>query len=140
MKCQIRVKGRAPSIAERSGPEVVFAITNQRGEHFCCRAKGVSLRITRGMVQLVEGKRGCFVSFDRCRVELRDGHRRILYRLLAGSASSDGSGLTIVAEVVGDIGGTVKEERAHGRLRSGPASTGATNIKPPRNAPDVKAA
>lgn len=138
MKCPTRVKGKVASIAERSGPEIGFSITNQRGEHYRCRAKGVSLRITRGMVQLIEGKRGCFVWFDQCRVELRDGHRRVHYRLLAGSASSDGAGLTIVAEVVGDIGGAVKEERARGRLPRGPASGGAT--KPPHNAADVKAA
>ena len=140
MKRPARVKGKTTSIAAHNAPEIGFSITNQRGEHFRCRARGVSLRITRGMVQLVEGKRGCFVWFDRCRVELRDGHRKLLYQLLAGSASSDVTGLTIVAEVVGGIGGTVKEERARGRLPRGATSSGAANTKPARNAADVKAA
>lgn len=142
MKRPIRVNGKTLPTAAASLPEIGLSITNQRGEHHRCRAKGVTLRITRGIVQLIDGRRGCLVWFDRCRVELRDGHRKVLYRLLAGSASSDATGLTIVAEVVGDIGGTVKEERAQRRLRRGLASDGATNTKPPCpcNAADVNAA
>lgn len=135
-----RVNGRTASIAERSASGIGFSITNQRGEHSCCRARGVSLRIKRGIMQLVEGKRGCFVWFDRCRVELRDGHRTLSYRLLGGSASSDDAGLTIVAEVVGEIGGTVKRERTRGRLPRGSATGGTTKRKPPGNAADVMAA
>ncbi len=140
MKRPTRVNGKSPPAAAASLPEIGFSITNQRGEHHRCRAKGVSLRIKRGVVQLIEGRRGCFVWFDRCRVELRDGRRKVLYRLLAGSASSDSSGLTIVAEVVGDIGGTVKAEGARGRATRGSASDGGANAKLPRNAADVKAA
>jgi hypothetical protein len=140
MKRPTQVNVGTASIAERSGLEIGFSITNQRGEHFCCRAKGVRLRISRGEVQLVEGKRGCFLWFDGCRIELRDGHQKLLYRLIAGFASSDATGLTVVAEVAGGIGGTVKKERAHGRLAGGPTSNGATNSKPPRNSAVGKAA
>lgn len=100
----------------------------------------MSLRITRGMVQLLESKRGCFVWFDRCRVELCDGQRRIRYRLLTGSASSDEAGLTIVGEVEGDIGGTVKEECAPSRLPRRSASGGAARRKLPISAADERAA
>jgi hypothetical protein len=108
MKIPTRRKGKTVSAAGRGPLEIGFSITNQRGEHYFCRARGVSLRIKRGVLQMVEGKHGCFVWFERCRVELRDGRRRIFYRLLEGSASGDGAGLTIVAEVAGDIGGTIK--------------------------------
>lgn len=108
MKVPTRSKRKAGPTAGREPPEIGFSITNQRGEHYCCRARGVSLRIKRGVVQMIEGKHVCFLWFERCRVELRDGRRRIFYRLLEGSASGDGAGLTIVAEVAGHIGGTVK--------------------------------
>jgi hypothetical protein len=101
-------KTERPAVGSRP-PAIGFSITNQRGEHYCCRARDVNLRIKRGLVQMVEGKRGCFLWFRRCQVEVRDDRRKLFYRLLAGSASDDGAGLTIVAEVVGDIGGTVKE-------------------------------
>lgn len=108
MKVPTRSYKKTVPAAGRGPPEIGFSITNQRGEHYCCRARGVNLQIKRGVVQMVEGKRGCFVWFERCRVELRDGRRRIFYRLREGSASGDGTGLTIVAEVAGHIGGTVK--------------------------------
>ena len=126
--------------AGREPAKIGFSITNQHGEHYCCRAKGVSLQIKRGVVQMVEGKGGCFVWFDRCRVELRDGRRKLLYRLLTGSASSDGADLTIVAEVDGDIGGIAKETRTRGRLPR--RSVARSSLKATRtgNGSDAKAA
>lgn len=128
------------SAAERGTPEIGFSITNQRGEHYYCQATGVSLRVRRGVVQLIEGQRGCFVWFDRGRVELRDGRRHVLYRLHTGSASSDGDDLTIVAEVVGAIDGVVKAARARSRAARKPAPTDSKNGQPPAKDSRVQSA
>ena len=113
---------RVTEADKRDSAEISLSITNQRGERYCCRANGVSLRIKRGVVQMVEGQRKCFVWFDRCCVELRDGRRNVLYQLLTGSAASDGTDLTIVAEVDGAIKGVVETARARRRPRRKPAS------------------
>ncbi|ACB77687.1 hypothetical protein Oter_4416 [Opitutus terrae PB90-1] len=114
MNCAIFAEGERSS-ADTRGRWIGFSITNQSGEHFVCRAKGVTMRIERGLVQLVEGHDGCFVWFDRCRVELYDGCRKVCYRLLAGSASRDGARLAILAEVVDDLAGPAGEERSRAR-------------------------
>ena len=122
MKRPTRLKEKPAPSDKRDSAEIGLSITNQRGERYCCRTNGVSLRIKRGVVQMVEGKRGCFVWFERCQVEVRDGRRNVLFRLLTGSASSDGADLAIVAEVAGDIGGTLSGERSRRRLPRKPAS------------------
>lgn len=80
-------------------PAVGVSITNERGERYRYQARAVSLRMKRGVLQVIERERGCFVWFERCNLEVHDGRRTLLFRLLAGSASSDGTDLTIVAEV-----------------------------------------
>lgn len=80
-------------------PAIAVSITNERGESYRYQARLVSLRIKRGLVQVVERENDCYLWFERCNLEVRDGRRNVLFRLLAGSASSDGTGLTIVAEV-----------------------------------------
>jgi hypothetical protein len=75
------------------------SITNERGERYSCHANAVSLRMKSGVVQVVEQRRGCFVWFKRCNLEIRDHRRKVLFRLLAGSGHNDGGDLTIIAEV-----------------------------------------
>ena len=82
-----------------SRPAIAVSVTNERGESYRYQARIVSLRIKRGVVQVVERENDCYLWFERCNLEVRDGRRNVLFRLLAGSASSDGRGLTIVAEV-----------------------------------------
>lgn len=89
----------ASDAVARRAAALGVSITNERGESFRYQAHAVSLRVKHGVVQIVEREHGCFVWFKRCRLEVRDGRRNILFRLLAGSASSDGNELTIVAEV-----------------------------------------
>lgn len=80
-------------------PAIAVSLTNERGESCRYRARIVSLRIKQGLVQVVERENNCYLWFERCNLEVRDGRRNVLFRLLTGSASSDGTGLTIVAEV-----------------------------------------
>ena len=95
MKRPIHANRKPAPTDKRDSVDVGISITNQRGERYFCRASAVSLRITHGVVQKIEGERGCFVWFERCQVEVRDSHRNVLFQLLTGSASSDGSDLTI---------------------------------------------
>lgn len=129
MKRPTCLKEKTAPTDKRDSAEIGLSITNQRGERYCCRANGVSLRIKRGVVQMVEGKRGCFVWFERCQVEVRDGRRNVFFRLLTGSASSDGADLAIVAEVAGDIGGTLSGEHSRRRLPRKPAPGSAARTK-----------
>lgn len=129
MKRPNQANGNTAGAADRGPPDIAFSITNERGENFSCRARGVSFRFTRGIVQMVEEKRGCFVCFDDCLVELRDGHRNVCYQLHTGSVSSDGTDVTIVAEVGGDIGGRVKPERSRAPVPQRPINGCATNVK-----------
>lgn len=85
--------------APNGAAAIGVSITNERGEHRHYHARAVSFRIQRGVMQVVGREHGCYLWFDRCNLEVRDGRREILFRLLAGSASSDGTDLTIVAEV-----------------------------------------
>lgn len=118
-----------PCPVNRSGrnrePAIAVSVTNERGESYRYRARIVSLRIKRGVVQVVERGNGCYLWFERCNLEVRDGRRNVLFRLLAGSASSDGTDLTIVAEVA--------PPSARGSQR------GKSPARRPRNDPDTLA-
>ena len=107
---------------KRDSVDMGISITNQRGERYFCRARAVNLRMKRVVVQMVEGERRCFVWFERCRVEVRDGRRNVLIQLLTGSASSDGGDLTIVAEVAREFGGIAASERSLARSARKPTS------------------
>ncbi|MDO8540182.1 MAG: hypothetical protein Q7S40_07025 [Opitutaceae bacterium] len=119
MKHTVRAGKKLGLNNERGPVDIGISITNQRGERLCRRASAVSLRMGCGVIQLIERERGCFVWFRRCNVEVRDGRRNLLFRLLSGSASSDGANLTIVAEVASQSGGAA----ACARLASGSART-----------------
>jgi hypothetical protein len=140
MKRPIHADRKTAPDKKRGSVEIGFSITNQRGEQFCCRANAVNLRIKRGVVQMIEGERGCFVWFERGQVEIRDGRRNVLFQLLTGSASSEGGDLTIVAEVAREFGGTVAGERSRGRSPRRPASGGVKKTKTACNPAHAEAA
>ncbi len=105
---------RTPALATRSAASNIgVSITNERGERYRYQANSVSLRMKRGVLQIIERERGCFAWFEGCNLEVRDRRRNVLFRLLAGSASSDGTDLTIIAEVA---------RRPRGATAEGPAA------------------
>jgi hypothetical protein len=61
-----------------------------------------------GVVQVVEQRRGCFVWFKRCNLEIREHRRKEFFRLLAGSGHNDGGDLTIIAEFAHPHGGPTR--------------------------------
>ena len=126
--------------AGRSGafaaPKIGVSITNERGERYHGRACAVSLHIKRGVIQIVDREPGCFVWFERCNLEVRDGRRNVQFRLLAGLASSDGTDLTIVAEVAHQPGATAGN-RSPGNPSRALRAGKKTNA--PRNGPPTKA-
>lgn len=113
---------RAPRAAIRNAPVIAFSITNQGGAHYHCDVKGVTLEVEGGTVQIFPGRRGCFVAFERCRVELRDGRRSISYQLLEGAASSRGHDLTIIGEFEGEIPGVAMRRLPQDRSQRKPTS------------------
>lgn len=112
------------------GSKFKVSITNERGERYCRHANAVSLRINSGIVQVVERKRGCFVWFKRCNLEIRDRGRKMLFQLLAGSGHNDGGDLTIIAEVArphgvptrGYVGAPRGERKPHARAAASDGS------------------
>lgn len=135
-----RADRKATPAKKGCSAEIGFSITNQRGERFCCRSSAVALRIKRGMVQMIEGERGCFVWFEQCQVEVCGGRRNILFHLRTGSASSDGGELTIVAEVARELGGAVAGKRSRCRSPGRTGSGGTEKTKRACNPTHAKAA
>ena len=78
-----------------------ISITNQHGQRYRYHAQAVSLSMRKGVLQVVEDAQGCFVWFDQCNLEIRDGVRNLLFNLKTGAASNlPGAELTILAELV----------------------------------------
>ena len=77
-----------------------ISITNQHGQRYRYRAQAVSLSMRKGVLQVVENAQGCFVWFDQCNLEVRDGVRNLLFHLQTGAASTlPGAELVILAEI-----------------------------------------
>lgn len=98
--------------AHSAGAGIGVSITSERGQRFRYKAETVSLRMTAGVIQIVERARGCFVWFDGCKLEIREQRRKVLFRLRSGSASNNGTDLTVVAEIAHSPGSGADNETA----------------------------
>lgn len=89
-----------PSAAGVSKSGIRISVTNQRGQRYQYLAQAVSLSMKRSALEIVENEPACFVWFDECNVTIRDGVRKVIFRLATGAASSRvGADLVILAEL-----------------------------------------
>ena len=109
-----------PAAIDPPGGGVRVSITNQRGQRYRYRAQTVSLNIRKGMFQVIENTQGCFLWFDRCNLEIRNGVRNLLFDLKTGAASNiPGVELVILAE----LAPSATTAKRHRRTRSNHADT-----------------
>lgn len=91
----------SPTVADPREGGIRISITNQRGQRYRYFAQAVTLKMTMGMLQVVEDDGGCYAWFDHCDIKVRDTRRTLLFRLKAGAASNlRGAELAILAEFV----------------------------------------
>jgi len=96
-----------------------ISLTNQRGQRYRYRAQAVSLSMKKGVLQVIENEQGCFLWFDQCNLEIREGVQNLLFHLKTGAASSlPGAGLVILA----DLTPSATKAMAQRQKRSRPAS------------------
>ncbi len=90
-----------PATAAGRESGIRISITNQHGQRYRYRASAVSLKMRKGVLQVVENDGRCFAWFDQCDLEVQDKRRTVLFKLNTGAASNQpGAEIVILAERV----------------------------------------